>query len=330
MISRLVSCFLNVYSTYAHLIFLSLEPTIQVEVSVSGDFTEDELEALAARYLGSLPPSAAPSLEQVLLGNSNHQDSQNGARDVSPAQRAAVLACAPPNDAFPLLTAMQQGGGSDAASEEEEAEHDDAAAPLSSYDLMAKSPLASPFVAPSSSSPASKHVSITVPDSDPRALIHCSGVAPNKWGKMRDGSDVRHHLGVFPLSDKDRAAADAYQFHRYGALCTTGNENDGDAAAAAAAAIASATATMNLADLPSGARRAQPLWPAAALMLAQEVLNRRLFSEVRERRGLTYDANFQVLYSCVALGCDCVLANRGFFFFKGHHGGVSFLCLPFR
>jgi len=33
--------------------------------------------------------------------------------------------------------------------------------------------------------------------------------------------------------------------------------------------------------LPQDARRAQPLWPAAALLLAQEVINRRLFSEVR-------------------------------------------------
>jgi len=258
-----------------------------VEVSVSGDFTDAELEALAARYLGSLPPSAAPSLEQVLLGTGGKSEGDASDGGVSPAQRAAVLACAPPNDAFPLLTAMQQG-----SSKEDESED---SAPLSSYELMAKSPLASPFVTPPS--PSSKHVAITVPDSDPRALIHCSGVAPNKWGKMRDGSDVRHHLGIFPLSDKDQAAADAYQLNRYGALCNSNSGNDDASAAAAAAAIARATSSStNLADLPSNARRAQPLWPAAALMLAQEVLNRRLFSEVRERRGLTYDANFQVRY----------------------------------
>jgi len=138
--------------------------------------------------------------------------------------------------------------------------------------------LQSPFSPPLGVLP--KHVAITVPDSDPRALIHCAGVAPNKWGTMQDGSDVRDLLGVFPLSANDQAAADAYQARRYG---TT-----------AAATSAAALKPVALKDLPSGARRAQPLWPAAALSLAQEVLNRRLFSEVRERRGLTYDANFQL------------------------------------
>ena len=52
---------------------------------------------------------------------------------------------------------------------------------------------------------------MTVPDSDPRALIHVSGCAPNKWGVCRDGTDVRERLGVFPLSPADAAAAQAYQ-----------------------------------------------------------------------------------------------------------------------
>lgn len=39
-------------------------------------------------------------------------------------------------------------------------------------------------------------------------------------------------------------------------------------------------------------RRAHPLFPMAALMVLQEVANRRLFSVVREERQLTYDASF--------------------------------------
>lgn len=39
-------------------------------------------------------------------------------------------------------------------------------------------------------------------------------------------------------------------------------------------------------------RRQHPLWAHAALLLISEIANRRLFSNVRERKQLTYDANF--------------------------------------
>jgi hypothetical protein len=220
-----------------------LQPS-RVEVSVSGDFAASDLEALAARYLGSLPvPVPAPANANAALDPA-----------ASPALRAAALAAAAPEEAAAL-----DGAG------------------------LLQSPFAAPAAASGNAGQA-KHVVLTVPDSDPRALIHCSGVAPNKWGRMRDGTDVRTLLGVFPLSAADQAAADAYQAARYGSVV----------AAAAAAKDRKPTVPSALKDLPTSARRAQPLWPAAALSLAQEVLNRRLFSEVRERRGLTYDANFQV------------------------------------
>lgn len=40
--------------------------------------------------------------------------------------------------------------------------------------------------------------------------------------------------------------------------------------------------------------RSHPLFPCVALLLLQECLNRRLFSTVRERKRLTYDANFHL------------------------------------
>jgi predicted Zn-dependent peptidase len=39
-------------------------------------------------------------------------------------------------------------------------------------------------------------------------------------------------------------------------------------------------------------RRSHPLFAHAALSLISEIANRRLFSTVRERKQLTYDANF--------------------------------------
>jgi len=41
-------------------------------------------------------------------------------------------------------------------------------------------------------------------------------------------------------------------------------------------------------------RRSHPFFANAALMLLSEIINRRLFSTVRERRQLTYDANFSL------------------------------------
>ena len=41
-------------------------------------------------------------------------------------------------------------------------------------------------------------------------------------------------------------------------------------------------------------RRAHPLYANAALALVAEIANRRLFSTVRERKQLTYDANFSL------------------------------------
>jgi len=42
------------------------------------------------------------------------------------------------------------------------------------------------------------------------------------------------------------------------------------------------------------ARRSHPLFANAALLLITEIINRRLFSTVRERKQLTYDANFSL------------------------------------
>jgi hypothetical protein len=41
-------------------------------------------------------------------------------------------------------------------------------------------------------------------------------------------------------------------------------------------------------------RRSHPLFANAALSLLSEIINRRLFSNVRERKQLTYDANFSL------------------------------------
>jgi hypothetical protein len=107
-------------------------------------------------------------------------------------------------------------------------------------------------------------------------------------------------MGVFPLSPLDAAAAQAYQLEKYGAATAAADAlgmgggggggvsaaaAGGGAAAALAAGAAGATGQgqVLLVSLSTGERRAQTLWPGAALLLAQEVLNRRLFSEVNDK-----------------------------------------------
>jgi len=233
-----------------------LHPTA-VEVSVSGDFERPQLEALAARYLGSLPDLTATADKDADMPKKQPQFEVAPAK-VPPAEWASKLPT-------PELKAAALAASSPSRAKQAV---DEAGAPPAL--------LRSPFLPPDESSVASR-LDIEVPDSDPRALCHVAGVAPNKWGVMRDGTDVREALGIFPLSDKDAQAAKDYQEAKYG-----GSGGSGGASPPA------------LSSLSTSARRAQPLWPAAALALVQEVLNRRLFSQVRERKGLTYDANFQL------------------------------------
>ena len=61
-------------------------------------------------------------------------------------------------------------------------------------------------------------------------------------------------------------------------------------------------------------RRHHPGFPFVSLLLIQEIMNRRLFSNIREKKQLTYDANFR--YSL-----------RGFCFFFNGGGIVSVWCV---
>ena len=59
--------------------------------------------------------------------------------------------------------------------------------------------LACPFVGPQGLQPGGEflqHLNVKVPDSDARAIAHVAGTAPNRWGKMNDGTDLRDLLGL--------------------------------------------------------------------------------------------------------------------------------------
>ena len=112
--------------------------------------------------------------------------------------------------------------------------------------------LLSPFKAPEVG--MSRHIDLKIADSDPRALCLISGTSPNTWGIDNKGRDIREAMGILPLSETDLASSLAYQ--------------------------KDFSNLVQLKDLNTNVRRAQPLWSAACLAVLQEMINRRLFSQV--------------------------------------------------
>lgn len=107
-------------------------------------------------------------------------------------------------------------------------------------------------------------LAVYLPDSDERAMGYIAGPAPNRWGVYADGTMIADLLGA-----KDIAAA----------------KRD--------AAVSKKEAAVNKkAKDDKDKRRDHPLFGHVALLVLQEVANRRLFSVVREERQLTYDASF--------------------------------------
>jgi hypothetical protein len=88
-----------------------------------------------------------------------------------------------------------------------------------------------------------KHLDIELPDSDPRAVAHVAGAAPNNWGIMENGDELAELV----------IAKDGIRASKFDAQ-----------------------------------RRRHPLFAHCALALVSEIINRRLFSNVREKRQLTY------------------------------------------
>ena len=105
--------------------------------------------------------------------------------------------------------------------------------------------------------PIGKHLEIELQDRDPRAVAYVSGSAPNRWGFFEDGTTVASRIALLDAQEARSAAA------------------VGDAEAEA-----------------DERRRRHPLFANCALSLIAEIVNRRLFSTVREKKQLTYDANF--------------------------------------
>jgi len=103
-----------------------------------------------------------------------------------------------------------------------------------------------------------------VADSDPRAVAYLAGGAPNRAGILADGRRLVD--AVVERLAGSRASSN-----------TNGNNGGADAP-----------------QIQIPERWRHPLFATVALALLQEVINRRLFSVVREKRQLTYDANFHL------------------------------------
>ena len=111
---------------------------------------------------------------------------------------------------------------------------------------------------------------IEIKDSDPRAVAYVAGRAPNRWGVMSDGTRA--------LAQKQQETSKSSKTQMVRTLFTNLVNKGMDSAQAQDAEL----------------YRQHALYPCMTLMLLTEILNRRLFSTVREKKRLTYDANFHL------------------------------------
>ena len=100
------------------------------------------------------------------------------------------------------------------------------------------------------------HLKYELTDVDPRAVAYVAGRTPNQWGYL-------------PISSDDSASSVTHVSDILKKVDKRASKED-------------------------IARRSHPFFANAALKLISEIINRRLFSNVRERKQLTYDANFRL------------------------------------
>lgn len=115
--------------------------------------------------------------------------------------------------------------------------------------------------------PGRRFMQVHLPDSNPRAFVYVSGRTPNRWGYM-------------PVSSVAGATGE--------------REGEGEGGGRGPRRLVDYLASVAPdADEAAKVRRHQAGFPFASLLLIQEIINRRLFSNIREKKQLTYDANFR-------------------------------------
>ncbi|GJS89789.1 stromal processing peptidase chloroplastic [Tanacetum coccineum] len=111
-------------------------------------------------------------------------------------------------------------------------------------------------------------------DTDERACAYIAGPAPNRWGYTVDGTDLLESIS-------NASANNGAQPETTGQLVNAEN---------------------NSIDLQRRSRN-HPLYFAIAVGLLAEIINSRLFTEVRDSQGLTYDVSFELnLFDRLNLG----------------------------
>ncbi|MFS7931678.1 putative processing peptidase [Helianthus anomalus] len=111
-------------------------------------------------------------------------------------------------------------------------------------------------------------------DTDERACAYIAGPAPNRWGYRVDGTDFLESVRNMPVNKDAHSDTE-------GQVVKAENVNF---------------------DLQRRSRN-HPLFFAIAVGLLAEIINSRLFTEVRDSQGLTYDVSFEInLFDRLNLG----------------------------
>lgn len=126
---------------------------------------------------------------------------------------------------------------------------------------------------------------VHLPDSNPRAFVYVSGRTPNRWGYMDGGKKLVDYLAS--------VAPDVSLHVLVPWTCmTTGHAPEHPTHQPLPPNVQKPKPNKQ-ADDAAQMRRHHPGFPFVSLLLIQEIMNRRLFSNIREKKQLTYDANFR-------------------------------------
>uniref|UniRef100_A0A0G4HE29 Peptidase M16 N-terminal domain-containing protein n=1 Tax=Chromera velia CCMP2878 TaxID=1169474 RepID=A0A0G4HE29_9ALVE len=127
-----------------------------------------------------------------------------------------------------------------------------------------------------------------VRDSDERVIVQLSGLAPNRWGYLADGTHISERMGAGSTLEKVSSFIGSGVKNLFGGKGKEqeGKEKDGTTESA------SASLAERLKD--PRVRRSHPAFARIAIEMARDLLGKRTFSVMREEQHLTYDASFDL------------------------------------
>ncbi|GBG59232.1 hypothetical protein CBR_g32249 [Chara braunii] len=254
--------------------------TGNLEVSVVGDFEEEEVERCLLDYLGTLTPTTTSSISSSLGGGGGRGEkgraktgTGGGGKKEKKSVRGGVGEA--------LLSVIRRGTGqqqqNDVAADDGEGEDEEEEERVV---RIVEGPL----------DPALRHQQVFLRDTDDRACAYIAGAAPNRWGYTSDGRDLNTIVEPVPPSMTEEQAWRMSSIGVEVIPSPDGEYYDEQQQGGEGEQEGGARRRRKL----MWKRKRHPLYGSVSLALLAEIINARLFTTVRDALGLTYDVSFEL------------------------------------